>query len=248
MKVSQILLTDPSHEHDPLPSVIRSAVQTVRECLPAADHVLWRRTELRNFLSVHFEPQVLQAFDRLRPYAYQSDLARYCLLYKLGGWYVDLTLQLQIALNVADSIDLIVFADRGCATCEPWAIQNGLIYAKPGLALFRRTIERICSHVEEGYLGRTPLCPTGPNLFGAELAQEREPLQIIKGDFMPVTPGRALINLMYVSQSGQLIARHRTSWLSGVEGGDLAALGVAGANNYKLLWEQRQIYAPPSFG
>ena len=103
---------------------------------------MFQRPEIEDFLVKHFDREVLQLFRGLVPYAYQSDLARYCLLYVYGGWYVDLTLKMLTSLRVADHIDMIVFADRGCASmCQPWAIQNGLIYSRPKNPIFLRLIE-----------------------------------------------------------------------------------------------------------
>ena len=38
------------------------------------------------FLADHYEPNVLEAYRKLIPYAYRADLARYCIVNKLGGW------------------------------------------------------------------------------------------------------------------------------------------------------------------
>ena len=38
---------------------------------------------------------------------------------------------------------------------------------------------------------------------------------------------------MYVAQTGQLIAQHRTSWMTGAQGGDFAVTQLPGVNNYK---------------
>ena len=94
-----------------------------------------------------FDLSVLESFRGLVPYAYKSDLARYCLLYIYGGWYVDLTLKMLTSVRVADHIDMIVFADRGCSfNCQPWAIQNGLMYSKPKNPVFLRAINRVIAN------------------------------------------------------------------------------------------------------
>tara|TARA_B100000674_G_C37499979_1_gene759935 strand:- start:180 stop:635 length:456 start_codon:yes stop_codon:yes gene_type:complete len=147
------------------------------------------------------------------------------------------------AVCVADHVDMIVFADRGCvAMCQPWAIQNGLMYSKPGNPIFLRVIERILGYRKRNYYGVSPLCPTGPNCFGREVAAEDSGMNIVKGLFQPLTPTLSFGNLMYVAQSGQLIAQHRTSWMTGSQGGDFAVTQLPGVNNYKQLWTQRQIY------
>ncbi len=42
---------------------------------------------------------MLQAFDRMKPYAYRADLGRYALLLQQGGWYFDIGTRLQTPLQ-----------------------------------------------------------------------------------------------------------------------------------------------------
>ena len=56
----------------------------------AIKYKLWVNTDIRIFLEKNYKKEVLEAYECLKPYAYKSDLARYCLIYKLGGGYVDL--------------------------------------------------------------------------------------------------------------------------------------------------------------
>ena len=243
MNVFQVLITDaPINPCDLSPPAL-VAMQSVKDCFPGATHRFIQRPEIENFLSNYFDSGVLDLFRNLVPYAYKSDLARYCLLYVHGGWYVDLTLKMLTSVGVDDHVDMIVFADRGCMSmCQPWAMQNGLIYSKPKNPIFLRVIEKISSHRRSHYYGISPLCPTGPNCFGVEVAAEESDMNIVKGIFQPLTPTLSFKNLMYVAQSGQLIAQHRTSWMSGSQGGDFAATLLPGVNNYRELWAKRQIY------
>ena len=243
MHVFQVLITDMPIDPCHLPPPVLMAVQSVKDCFPDATHRLLQQPEVESFLSKYFERRVVDLFRGLVPYAYKSDLARYCLLYIYGGWYVDLTLKMLTSVRVGDHIDMIVFADRGCASmCQPWAIQNGLIYSKPRNPIFLRVIERIANHRNNQYFGVSPLCPTGPNCFGVEVAAEESGMNIVKGIFQPLTPTLSFNNLMYLAQSGQMLAQHRTSWLAGSQGGDLEVTRLSGTNNYKELWARQQIY------
>ena len=44
----------------------------------------------REFISKYFNKDVLEAYDTLLPGAYKADLWRYCILYKMGGIYMDI--------------------------------------------------------------------------------------------------------------------------------------------------------------
>lgn len=243
MHVFQVLITDSKIDLCDLSPPVLQAMQSVKDCFSDATHHLVQRPEIESFLVHYFDRGVLNLFRSLIPYAYQSDLVRYCLLYVHGGWYVDLTLKMLTSVRVADHIDMIIFADRGCLSmCQPWAIQNGLIYSKPGNPIFLRLIKRIANYRSRKYLGISPLCPTGPNCFGIEVAADQSALNIVKGVFQPLTPTLSFNNLMYFAQSGQLIAQHRTSWMTGCQGGDFAATQLPGVNNYKELWANGNVY------
>ena len=244
MHVFQVLITDAPIDPCDLSPPVLLAMQSVKDCFSDATHHLVQRPEIESFISEHFDRSILDLFRGFIPYAYKSDLARYCLLYVYGGWYVDLTLKMLTSVRVADHIDMILFADRGCLVqCQPWAIQNGLFYSKPRNPILLRVINRIAAHRKRRkYYGVSPLCPTGPNCFGIEVAAEGSSMNIVKGVFQPLTPSLSFNNLMYVAQTGQLIAQHRTSWMTGAQGGDFAVTQLPGVNNYKELWETRQIY------
>ena len=184
MHVFQVLITDAPIDPCDLSPPVLMAMQSVKDCFSDATHRFVQQPEIENFLARHFDRGVLDLFRGLIPYAYKADLARYCLLYVHGGWYVDLTLKMLTSVRVADDIDMIVFADRGCASmCQPWAIQNGLVYSKPGNPIFLRVIERISAYRGRQYYGSSPLCPTGPNCFGVEVAAEQSGMNIVKGVF-----------------------------------------------------------------
>ncbi len=155
---------------------------------------------------------------------------------------MDIGLKLLNPIPATDEADFIAFADRGCPSCSPWAIQNGMFFAKAKSPILADVIEAVCQNVEYRYYGDSPLDPTGPNLFGKIISQHATSKKCIFGEFRPLTPGLSFANLMYISSSGYLIAQHKTSWAPGVEGGDFSKLGVKGSNNYKDLWHARNIY------
>lgn len=242
MNVIQMFFRDAEYDQDPLPPSLENAANSAQDAFSNHRYQLFNLTTARNFIASHFEDKVVKAFDTLKPYAYKSDLARYCILHTLGGWYVDIALKLLNPIRAGVEVDLIAFADRGCPSCAPWAIQNGLFYAKPQSPTLAKAIKAICDNVENRHYGQSPLDPTGPNCFGRVISEHAKTMTCIFGEFRPLTPGLSFTNLMYLSSSGYLIAQHKTSWAPGLEGGDFSKLGAKGTNNYKQLWERKDIY------
>lgn len=242
MHLTQIFFTDPEYYGQPLPESLEAAANSTKLAFTDHHYHLFDLKEARSFIASHFDKRVINAFDTLKPYAYKSDLARYCILYELGGWYVDIGLKLLNPIRAVAELDLIAFADRGCPSCSPWAVQNGLLYAKPRSSILAKAIDAVCDNVDKRYYGQSPLDPTGPNCFGRVISEHAKTMNCVFGEFRPLTPGLSFTNLMYLSSSGYLIAQHKTSWAPGLEGGDFSKLGVKGTNNYKQLWVEKDIY------
>ena len=136
MHVFQVLIADSPIDPASLSPPVLMAIQSVKSCFPEAKHRFFQQPEIESFLIQHFDRSVLNLFRGLIPYAYRSDLARYCLLYVYGGWYVDLTLKMLTSICVDDHIDMIVFSDRGCIYVSAMGDTNGLIYSKPNNPIF----------------------------------------------------------------------------------------------------------------
>lgn len=160
--VSQIYITDKPRA---LPELLQSTSSSVKAIYPNYDYTLYNGETLRCFIESNFDKDVLAAFDKLRPYAYKADLGRYCLLFKNGGWYFDISVRLLFGLNTADNIRMIAFRDTGVQTHITWSASNSVIYAKKESPVFLKAIELIINNCKSNYYGINPLCPTGPNLF-----------------------------------------------------------------------------------
>jgi mannosyltransferase OCH1-like enzyme len=70
LNVFQIYLSDV----DEIPPGVRACMQSVRAATPGYQYRLYDLASLRSFIQEHFPPDVLHAYDALRPYAYRADL------------------------------------------------------------------------------------------------------------------------------------------------------------------------------
>jgi mannosyltransferase OCH1-like enzyme len=158
---------------------IKTLFKDIEQHNPAYTIRYYNDQACRAFIAQHYEAPVVQAFDTLRPGAYKSDLFRYCVLYKVGGVYGDLTQQYYRPLD--DIIDratdtLVLVQDKlqpryKQGYLSPWihGIQINFMAAIPGLAVYWEAIQEIVANVEKRYYGNTPLDVTGPLLFRAIL-------------------------------------------------------------------------------
>lgn len=224
--------------------ILEANTGTAKACLPGLDYALYGDEEIQDFLKDHFDQQTLVACRRLAPYAYKADLARYCLLHKLGGWYLDVGIHLTgVKINVADGIGLVAFRDQTAHSLSPFACANGAIYAKPEHPATAKAIELVINNVNKEYYGVTPLCPTGPTLWGRAIAMAGVDSTHLFGYYQELTPAHTVKNKALLLPDGTIFALGKQS-----EGGDLQALGAQGTNNYNDYWHCKTVYTTPQEG
>jgi len=236
MKISQIYITDSGDEE--IPAYARMAVSSVVNAIPHSDHKIYRKEELRQWIADEYGTSMLLAFDKLVPYAFKADLARYLLLYKQGGWYFDVTIRVINGVDVQDHVDMITFLDLPQYSGVSFACNNAIIFSKAKNKILESAIDLAYSNIKNSYYGPNCLYPTGPACLGRSVAKLQDNLNVLTGTLMDLTPGFADKNRGFIFNDGTLFALHKP----GSRGGDMAYLGAKGTNNYGLLYEQRKIY------
>ncbi|HEX4507516.1 MAG TPA: PIG-L family deacetylase [Alphaproteobacteria bacterium] len=246
-RVHQIMLVDGFTLPNRLPHFVTEHAAELKVLYPAAEYRLWDGHALRAMIAEHFEPEVLAAFDLLRPYAYKADLARYCLLYVFGGLYVDLAIRGIDTIKPPPGVGLASFRDDDLQSPSWTAALVGIIWAVPGRREFRIAIDYVVENCARKFYGANPLYPTGPVLFGRALAaamaerkqQEDADDQWI-GQRHAATPGKPQQNISYIAPDCSLVGLLRKT-----VAGDLTRLGASGTNNYISCWHGKAIYGEP---
>ena len=236
--ISQIFLTDSTQGE--LPVQLQATVDSVRRAFPKCRHTLFNDETLRSFIAEHYENDVVETYDALRPYAYKADLGRFCILNVTGGWYFDIAVTVQTGIAVTEGVEFLAFRDIQRSSGTSWACATSVLYSRPGNPVLKTAIDRIVRNHKENYYGVTPLCPTGPSLLGEALALHRGNSRHLFGDFLELTPAHQIRNHAFVLSDGTILA-----WGKRAGGGNLTRLGVSGGNNYNDLWKARQIYRTP---
>jgi len=241
--ISQIYLSDSSII---LPNFLKESTNTIKANFSGYTHKVYSNHELRSFIESNYEKKVLWAYDTLKPYSYKSDLGRFCLLFKKGGWYFDIAIKSLINIKVKNTTDMICFRDEQKHSKTSWAVAGGIIWSKPGNNILSTAIDMIVLNCHERWYGRTPLCPTGPALFGEAIVKKNRNKNIIFGYLdrpnIPFTNKnfpffRKIIKSKFRMPDGKAFALVKPS-----SGGDLKSLGVNGSNNYNEFWHSKSVY------
>ena len=153
--------------HD-VPLRMKEAVDKTIEMSPEFDQYMYSDEECLRFIEENFEPNVAKAFRSLKPGAYQSDLWRLCILYKLGGIYIDIKLVVKIPVReILNDPAPILVKDYPDVCSKSASFWNGVMAAPPGLAYFKACIDKIVENCKTQTYGENPLAITGPCLMGS---------------------------------------------------------------------------------
>ena len=243
-KFIQIFL---SNLDETLPEVLSRQASKFKELYSDCYYLYFDRTNLRDWMGDVMGPDILLAYDTLKPLAFKSDLARYCLIYHYGGWYADITLKPLIGMRLSSDIRFAYFYDSGsglpCPMRSSHDVMNAFFYSRTGNPILSSTIESILKNIRERNYGATALCITGPTLFGRSIAQYSPCSSMLMGHFIPLTPSHPNQNRAFVAQDGSIVALHKSAWHSCHPGaGELSPFGIKGSNNYEQLWLHHDVF------
>lgn len=141
---------------------------------------LWEDYDIRELLKSNFSSKVLEAYDRVAPFALKADLARFCILYELGGTYSDIGINFTKKINT-DGYDLIVFKDHVIEKMYgiPFAIQISVMFSMPKNPVIFKTINRLVDIYESREYGDNPMFPGGEiHMAQAILGSDNSRIQI----------------------------------------------------------------------
>lgn len=154
---------------DELPPHLNDCLRILREQNPDFRFHLYDTDDCREFIKKHFSPEVVVAFDTLKPISFKADLWRYCVLYICGGIYLDIK---YVGLNFfrfSQYIDKEYFV----ADVNGVDVYTALIICRAGNPILMDCINQIVEHTKykiyfnDIYLsGGYGLSVTGPVLLG----------------------------------------------------------------------------------
>ena len=241
-KLHQIYITD---SNQPLPSSLLEATQTFKNSFPDHSYTLYNSEMLEEFIENNISKEALEAYLKLKPYAYKADFGKYCLMYKLGGWYSDISLKFLKGIQI-NNCDFLGFVDRGeghiIPNSIPYPLQASLFYSKENSNIFAEAIDLIIENCKNEYYGRHPVCPTGPGVLGRAFAINGIKPGNVIGEFTALTPYHEYKNRSYLLPNGEIIALHKNAWFPQSRGGELKSFGAQGTNNYIEMYKNKDIY------
>ena len=177
------------------------------------------------FRSTHFPTNVLNAYDSLIPGAYKADLWRYCILYKMGGIYIDIKYE---PINGFKFYNLLE-KEHWVQDITETNVYNALMVCKAGNPILLKAIIQICENVNNRYYGEGFLHPTGPALLGNYFTPEEKNAFDIK-------------HVLYGSNDGDKYIKFKDHLILKCYSGYFYERKSSTIKHYAELWNNRHIY------
>ena len=219
-------------DYDKLPKILKDIFKSNLEINPNFTIKYYSDKDSGEFIKHNFSKDIINAYDKLIPGAYKADLFRYCILYKNGGLYSDLTQRILKPLETfidfkKDKIYLVKdiehYKVNGQGSSK--GIQISFIATRPGNDIFLKAIHRIVKNVKDEYYGYNALYPTGPSLF-------YQLLKDYKGEYK--------IGLKETGQNKIVNENDETIIISKIV--DHQQKILKNKDHYTVLWSNRRIY------
>ena len=213
-----------------LPPKMSENYNTLKQENPEFNHYLYDENDCKEFIKEHFSEDILEAYNNLIPCAYKSDLWRYCILYKLGGIYIDIKYRTVNGFKLIALTEKEYFVRDLDSSC--YGVYNAFIVSLPGNQIMLNCINQIVKNVKMKYYGDNFLAPTGPALLKTFFtSQERNNMEL----YLELCRVEGVIDTLYICYHKNIILGRYKEYYEEQQ-------KYQKNLRYSTLWDNRNIY------
>ena len=193
----------------------------------------------KNFILNNFNKNIVKAYDLLIPSAYKCDLWRFCILYKFGGIYGDLTQLFLKKFNVNKyNSDIVLIKDR-----PNNSIQINFIATIKNNNFLKYVINKTSKQILEMKKGNSPLDITGPIAFGKHFLSffKKKKIKIGRHKYIGLDNKKYRIWIPFKLTGDFLVDKNNNKFVK-TKIKDHKKLLYKNKLNYDLLWKKNIIF------
>jgi mannosyltransferase OCH1-like enzyme len=209
-----------------LPPLMSQAVKYLTQENPEFTYYLYDDNDCREFIRLNYDFEVLDAYDKLIPGAYKADLWRLCILYKMGGVYLDIK---YIPINGFKLYNLLE-REHWTTDVNPSNIYNAVLVCKAGNQILLNAINKIVENVQNKFYGNGFLEPTGPALLGKYFSNTEKYNSQLKH-----IANERDCDLKYILFKGKYVMKSYNGYFT-------ERKLYSKLNHYSVLWNKKLIY------
>ena len=146
-----------------LPPQILKIIQDNKNINPKFKFIFYDDDDCSNFIKTYFNERIYNAYNMLNNCygAMKADFFRYCVLYKIGGVYLDIKSKINIPLGLIIKEDDSCILDIPRDNLEPWRKRNPtyeqwLLIFEPNHPYLNEMIEQMVTNIENKYEPKIP--------------------------------------------------------------------------------------------
>ena len=211
-----------------LPPEMSECVESIKKCNPEFKYYLFDDADCRKFIGQNFDVEVLYSYDTMVPGAFKADLWRYCILYKLGGIYLDIKYKCVNGFKFITLTDEEHFVRDRYEVLNQLAVYNALMICKPGNEILLKCIDKVVENVRNRFYGSSALHITGP-LMMVEFFTPNEKLKLKilyhydEGGYYYIVYKKKKILMIYPEYRKEQVKHEKNK-------------------HYSILWGEKKIY------
>lgn len=222
--LTQIMITDDGVLVD-----VKERTDHLKTFTKNFNYKLWDKQSIISLMEEDNNIDYIDAFNKIKPYSFKADLARFYIINKFGGWYTDINNRQLLDFPNTENIDMIVFRERLVHTHTSWAVATNFFYSTPNNIVLSHALDTMIYNIKNNFYGKHALYPTGPTMFGRSIAYASyySDINIQYGDFVENKPNKFLYNGKFIAESKLF-----------TEGN----VNHPGTNHYPSMWHNKDIY------
>lgn len=238
---------DKNYTNEYIPKDMKKYIEMWNKMNPEYEMYIFENQDCIDFINKHFDNDVLDAYNNVKPYAYKCDLFRYCWLYINGGVYIDVRMVPLKPLREIikdDDINFIV-ADDYQLIENSTPLINGFIGVTPKHPFIKRAINNCLYNIKNKIYGNTFVDVTGPGVLGKSVNEVLERKgKFIEGIYNSKFGKYSILtyeksgngDIGYIKRSGENLIQTKYSSTPYFKD------SVGKGNNYIEMWNNKNVY------
>lgn len=230
---------------------IQSCISQIKTLNPDYKYYYFNSRECREFIQKEF-PEILEHYDMLLPGAYKADLWRYCVLYKYGGFYLDVRMYPYLSF---DSIITNKTEFMSCIDVTTNMLYQAILGVAPKSEYMKNAIDRCVENIRNRKMANSDLSVTGPGVAGEALNKTlKRPLDKeftdLKDERVVLLQWNSIKAPKYLLNDKEIFCCHKYTKLlldSEVDEETNYWLMLTGKEHYSILYRNNKVYKDKLF-
>ncbi len=135
-----------------LPHAMKKALETWYRMNPGYKIKMYSGDDCVSYIKEHYDEEVLEAYQSLKPYSYKCDLMRHLIMLQEGGWYSDIR---QVCLQSVETLEKVGKEYYTSVDCPPnqMCMYTAFIGSVPKHSISKKMVDLLLWNVKQRHYG-----------------------------------------------------------------------------------------------